>query len=188
MWCFATGIGLVVLALASPIHAYGEDEFFFVPGCSTSCSSDLAALAIVAGLTGPDPVTGARAAGCVRYAHRRSPIRARRAALWAVNLIVWHLLLLYESALRPRGGARARALPLPHHRRADVGGGRGDAARPRLVRHGGKLGYIVVVRLVETVVANVVPLVQDGVLTSHYDGKEPLGDLAAARPCARQHW
>ena len=93
---FATGIAVAALALASPVHALGERLFTFHM-VQHLLLGDLAALAIVAGLTGPllRPVLAIDAVARLRVlAH---PFVAL--PLWAVNLFLWHLPPAYEAAL-----------------------------------------------------------------------------------------
>ena len=52
-WLFGLGIGLVLLALASPIDAFGEEEFLSFHMLQHVVLGDLAPLALVAGLSGP---------------------------------------------------------------------------------------------------------------------------------------
>jgi putative membrane protein len=182
VWCFAAGIGLIVLALASPIHAYGEEEFFFVHMVQHVLLGDLAALAIVAGLTGQilRPVL---ALPGVRHAQVLAhPLIAL--PLWAVNLIVWHLPALYGAALE-----HPPVHALQHFLFFTTGALMWAAVvetlpAPVWFGTGAKLGYIVVVRLVETVVANVF-LWSGTVFYDRYDGKShwgisPLHDQALA--------
>src|SRR5205085_2946347 len=51
-WLFWTGIGLVVLALNSPIDALGEQHFFFLHMTQHVILGDLAPLCFVLGLNG----------------------------------------------------------------------------------------------------------------------------------------
>ena len=95
---FALGLGLAALALASPLHALGEQRLFSAHMLQHVVLGDLAALALVAGLTGPllRPVLAVKTIARLRVlAH---PLVAL--PLWAVNLYVWHVPALYEAALR----------------------------------------------------------------------------------------
>jgi len=53
LWCFGLGIGLLVLALASPLDALGERQFLWAHMAQHILLGDLAPLALVAGLNGP---------------------------------------------------------------------------------------------------------------------------------------
>src|SRR5439155_21189798 len=52
-WSFGTGLGLVLVALVSPIDAFGEEQFLSFHMVQHVLLGDLAPLALVAGLTGP---------------------------------------------------------------------------------------------------------------------------------------
>ena len=94
---FGSGAALVVLAVASPIHAFGEQQFFWAHMLQHILLGDLAPLALVAGLTGPilRPMLALPAAVRLRFfAH---PLIAL--PLWALNLGLWHLPVAYEGAL-----------------------------------------------------------------------------------------
>ena len=152
-WSFALGLALAFLALASPLHELGEERLFSAHMLQHVLLGDLAALAIVVGLTGPllRPVLAVGAFERLRVlAH---PLVAL--PLWAVNLYVWHLPPLYEAALRYDavhalehvlffGCGALMWAPV-----VEVLPG------PAWFGTGAKLGYIVVVRLLETVLGNV---------------------------------
>src|SRR5262245_66569119 len=50
---FGLGLALAFLAVASPIHELGEEQFFFAHMIQHILLGDLAPLCFVAGLTGP---------------------------------------------------------------------------------------------------------------------------------------
>jgi putative membrane protein len=94
--CFTTGIALVVVALVSPMAHLGE-ELILAHMAQHVLMADLAALLMVLGLTGPllQPLLATRIARRLRVlAH---PVVAF--ALWAIDLYVWHLPVLYQAAL-----------------------------------------------------------------------------------------
>src|ERR687897_2401930 len=91
---FALGITLAATAQLMPL----EDELFFVHMLQHVFLGDLAALALVLGLTGPllRPILALPVVGRLRVlAH---PLVAL--PLWAANLYLWHLPVLYEGAIR----------------------------------------------------------------------------------------
>src|ERR671927_1049252 len=152
-WLFGLGIGVVLLALASPIDAFGEEEFLSFHMLQHVVLGDLAPLALVAGLNGPilRPVLALRPINALRFlAH---PLVAL--PLWAIDLYVWHLPFLYEAALHHD------AVHALEHACFFTGGAimwlpvLETLPAPEWFGTGAKLGYIVVVRLVETVLANV---------------------------------
>jgi cytochrome c oxidase assembly factor CtaG len=97
-WIFWLGIALVVLALASPIDAFGEDEFLFIHMVQHVLLGDLAPLCFVVGLTGPVLRPVLRIALVNRLRVLTHPLVAL--PLWAVDLYGWHVPFMYEAALR----------------------------------------------------------------------------------------
>jgi cytochrome c oxidase assembly factor CtaG len=94
---FGTGLALVLLAVVSPIHAFGEEQFLFVHMIQHIILGDLGPLAIVAGLTGPilRPLLAFHWVNRLRVlAH---PLVAF--PIWAITLYVWHVPFMYEAAL-----------------------------------------------------------------------------------------
>ncbi len=150
---FTLGVLLVAAALASPIHELGEERLFSFHMLQHVMIGDLAGLAIVAGLTGPllRPVLALPLVERLRVlAH---PLVAL--PLWAVNLYLWHLPALYEGALR------SDAVHALEHVLFLTTGALMWAPvvevlpGPMWFGTGAKLAYIVVVRLLETVLGNI---------------------------------
>jgi len=176
LWCFALGLLLALLALTSPLDALGEERLFSAHMLQHVLIGDLAALALMLGLTGPllRPVLAVGAIGRLRVlAH---PLVAL--PLWAVNLYIWHLPPLYEAAL---GSDAVHAL---QHILFFTAGALMWAPvvevlpGPMWFGTGAKLGYIVVVRLLETVLGNVFFWV-GSVLYPTYERSEKLWGLSA---------
>jgi len=94
---FWLGIGLLLLALVTPIEALGEEDFFFMHMTQHVLIGDLAPLCFAAGLTGPilRPVLAIRFFDRLRFL--TNPLVAL--PLWGINLYVWHVPFLYEAAL-----------------------------------------------------------------------------------------
>jgi cytochrome c oxidase assembly factor CtaG len=147
---FATGIVLLLVALVSPVHALGEQLFSFHM-VQHVLLGDLGPLALLAGLTGPilRPVL----AHLHRFRFLAHPFVAL--PLWAVNLYVWHLPYLYDAAVRHESvhalehlcfftGGVIMWLPVLE-----------TLPAPEWFGTGAKLGYIAVVRGVETVLGNI---------------------------------
>ena len=180
---FATGIALLVLALASPIDRIGEQELFTFHMVQHVLIGDLAPLALLAGLTGPilRPVLALRVVERLRVlAH---PFVAL--PLWALNLGFWHLPFAYQGALHHD------AVHALEHLCFFAAGVLMWAPvletlpAPDWFGSGAKMGYVAGVRLYETVVANVF-LWAGGVLYPYYErgedfwGISPAGDQAIA--------
>jgi putative membrane protein len=92
---FGLGIGLLVVAIASPVDHYGEESSQAFHMVQHILIGDLAPLALVAGLTGPilRPL--------LAYIH---PLRRLfhpfvALAAWALILTLWHIPFMYEAAL-----------------------------------------------------------------------------------------
>jgi putative membrane protein len=152
-WLFGLGIGLVLLALASPIDAFGEEEFLSFHMLQHVILGDLAPLALVAGLSGPilRPVLALRPINALRFLTH--PLVAL--PLWTLDLYVWHLPFLYQAALH-----HDSIHALEHLLFFTCGGLMWAPVlevlpAPEWFGTGWKLGYIVAVRLIETVLGNV---------------------------------
>ena len=150
---FWLGIGLVLVALVSPVGAFAEERFFAFHMAQHVLLGDLAPLCLVAALTGPilRPVLAIRAVDRLRVLTH--PLVAL--PLWALNLYLWHVPFLYEAALHHEavhalehfsffGAGALMWAPVVE-----------TLPGPEWFGTGMKLGYIAVVRLIETVLANV---------------------------------
>ena len=142
---------LVLLAVADQMPR--EEDFFFVHMLQHVILGDLAALAFVLGLTGPllRPLLAIGAISRLRVlAH---PLVAL--PLWTANLYLWHLPRLYEGAVTND------ALHALEHMSFFTTGVLMWAAvvevlpGPEWFGTAAKFGYVVAVRLIETVLGNV---------------------------------
>jgi len=147
---FATGILTLLVAFVSPVHALGERMFSFHM-LQHVLLGDLAPLALLGGLTGPILRPALRWLYRLRFL--ANPLVAL--PIWAVNLYAWHLPFLYDAALRHDAvhalehvcfftGGLIMWLPVVE-----------TLPAPEWFGTGAKLGYIAVVRVVETVLGNV---------------------------------
>jgi cytochrome c oxidase assembly factor CtaG len=150
---FWLGIALVIVALNSPVDALGEQEFFFVHMSQHVILGDLAPLCFVAGLTGPvlRPVLA------IKFFDRLRILTHPLVALpvWAFNLYIWHVPFMYQAALR-----HAPVHALEHFLFFTCGALMWSPVvetlpAPAWFGTGWKLGYIVAVRFIETILANV---------------------------------
>jgi putative membrane protein len=150
---FAIGIALLLLAFASPVAAIGERELFSIHMLQHVVIGDLAPLFLLAGLTGPilRPLLAFRLVERLRVL--ANPVVAL--PLWALNLYLWHVPFLYEAAVEHSAVhalehvcffAAGIVVWLPVLETLPA---------PEWFGTGAKLGYIFVVRLVETVLGNV---------------------------------
>jgi putative membrane protein len=150
---FATGIVLLLGAFASPVAAIGERELFSFHMLQHVLIGDLAPLCLLAGLNGP-MLRPLLALGPVdRLRVLANPLVAL--PIWAFNLYVWHVPLLYEGAVNHSvvhalehvcffGAGIVVWLPVLE-----------TLPAPEWFGTGPKLAYIAIVRLVETLLGNV---------------------------------
>ena len=150
---FWTGIGLVVVALNSPVDRLGEDNFFFMHMTQHVILGDLAPLCFVVGLTGQmlRPLLAIRAVDRLRVL--ANPLIAL--PLWAADLYFWHIPFLYDAALHHNS-----VHALEHFGFFTCGCLMWEPVvetlpGPEWFGTGWKLGYIAAVRLLEAVLGNV---------------------------------
>jgi putative membrane protein len=179
---FAGALVLFAVAL-SPLLEQRAEELFVFHMIQHVLLGDLAPLLFVLGLTGPllRPLLALRAVSALRVlAH---PLVAL--PLWTLNLYIWHVPFLYEAAVRHDG---VHAL---EHLSFFTAGALMWAALievlpgPAWFGTAAKLGYIVTVRLLESVLGNIFiwagkpiyGVYDDG---SHLYGLSPLRDQGLA--------
>jgi cytochrome c oxidase assembly factor CtaG len=150
--CFASGLALAAIAFASPLD-HIADELLLAHMAQHLLIADLGALLIVLGLTGPllQPFLAMRSLGWIR--HLAHPLVAL--PLWALNLYVWHIPALYQGAL-----AHDSIHALQHM--SFVGFGVlmwmplvGPLPQPSWFGIPAKIGYLIGVRFVGTILGNV---------------------------------
>ena len=150
---FALGIGLLLIAVASPIATVGEEELFSFHMAQHLLIGDLAPLCLLAGLTGPLLRPILALPGVMRLRVFSNPLVAL--PIWTANLVVWHLPFFYEAAVR-----HSAVHALEHISFFSAGivlwlPVLETLPAPEWFGTGPKLGYILVVRLVATVIGNV---------------------------------
>lgn len=180
--CFGAGVVLLLAADLPPLAPVAE-ELVVAHMVQHLLIGDLAALLVVLGLTGPvlQPMLARRPFSWLRGLG--NPLAAL--PLWALNLFLWHLSALYEGVLD------SSLLHLAQHIGFFTFGVAmwlplvGPLPKPAWFGDAAKLGYIVVVRMLEAVLANV--LIWSGaVLYPDYGPGEaeweigPLADQGAA--------
>ena len=167
--CFWLGIGLLLVALASPIDAF-VGELFFMHMLQHVLLGDLAPLCVVLGLTGPvlQPALRVRGVNALRFLTHP----AVALPLWAYSLLIWHVPFLYQAALHN---------PVVHafqHICFFTAGALmwspvvETLPGPEWFGTGFKLGYIALVRVVETALGNVF-LWSGTVFYSYYEQSNP---------------
>ncbi|HET6549772.1 MAG TPA: cytochrome c oxidase assembly protein [Solirubrobacter sp.] len=173
-WCWYGGLAVMVATLVSPL-AHISDELFLAHMVEHLLLADVGALLLVLGLTGPLLQPLLQAMGFLRFfAH---PVVALTA--WAVNFYVWHLPLLYQGAVE-HGGVHA----LQHMLFVAFGMGMwmallGPLPKPAWFGNAAKIGYIVAVRLIQSVLANAL-LWSSGVLYPRYEAGEASWNISPA--------
>jgi len=182
MASFGLGIGLILVALVSPVAHIGG-ELILAHMAQHILLADLAALLMVLGLTGPllQPVLATPVARKLRVlAH---PVVAF--SLWAVDLYLWHAPALYQAAVA-HDGVHA----LQHTCFVFFGFNMwlallGPLPQPAWYGNGAKLLYIVAVRLTGALLGNIF-IWSGSVFYPDYRGGEaswnltPLQDQGAA--------
>jgi putative membrane protein len=170
--CFAGAVLLFAVALSPPLESRA-DELFSFHMIQHVLLGDLAPLLFVLGLTGPllRPLLALRPVAALRpLAH---PLVAL--PLWTLNLYLWHVPWLYESAVRND------AVHALEHLSFFTAGALMWAAvvevlpGPAWFGTGAKLGYVVAVRLLETVLGNVFIWAGAPIYGVYDDGSELYG-------------
>jgi cytochrome c oxidase assembly factor CtaG len=149
---FASGLGLLLLAVASPVHELAE-EYLAFHMLQHVVLGDLAPLLVLCGLTGPllRPLLALGPVGRLRVL--ANPVVGF--AVWAAILLTWHLPLLYDAAVRHESVhalehvsffAAGIAVWLPVVETLPA---------PEWFGTGAKLVYVVGVRSVESLLGNV---------------------------------
>jgi len=150
--CFFGGVGLIIATLASPL-AHVSDELFAAHMAEHLLIGDIGSLLIVLGLTGPllGPILRIRAVEWLRFLSHP----AVALPLWAANFYLWHLAFLYQSALHHEAVhalehgtfiAFGVAVWMPLF---------GPLPKPAWFGNLARLGYIIAVRLLGAILANV---------------------------------
>ncbi len=149
--CFAAGLIVIAISLSPPVDTL-SDQLLVAHMAEHLMIGDIGALLLVLGFTGPllapllrNPVIG-------RLRVLTHPVVA--VIVWAVNFYVWHIPAMYQAALRHD------ALHALEHA-TFLGFGiamwmalLGPLPKPTWFTNAWRLVYIIVVRLVGTVLAN----------------------------------
>jgi len=150
-WCWYGGVALSVATLVGLGRL--SDQLFLAHMVEHLLIADLGALLLVLGLTGPllQPILAVPALAWLRvFTH---PVVA--ICVWAVDFYVWHLPALYQGAVQ-----NDYVHALEHMMFVACGMAMwmallGPLPKPAWFGNGARLGYIIAVRLIETVLANV---------------------------------
>jgi cytochrome c oxidase assembly factor CtaG len=149
---FYGGLALIAVTLSSPLGDLSGD-LFAAHMAEHLLIADIGALLLVLGLTGPllAPLLRTRGLGWLR--HLAHPVPAF--ALWAIDLMFWHVTGPHEAAVR-HDGIHA----LQHMMFVGFGVNMwmallGPLPKPAWFGNLAKLGYVIAVRFTTTVLANV---------------------------------
>jgi putative membrane protein len=150
--CFYGGLLTILVALLSPVGEL-SDELLYMHMVEHLLMGDIAALLIVLGLTGPLLAQILRIRFFDHLRRLTHPLIAF--PLWAIDMYVWHLPFFYQAALR-----HLAVHALEHTMFIALGINMwmclfGPLPKPRWFGNLAKLGYIVAVRLVGSVLGNV---------------------------------
>ncbi len=180
--CYVAGLIVLAIDLSPPVGKLAQ-QLLIAHMVEHLLIGDVAALLIVLGFTGPLLAPLLRRPLIGRLRVLTHPVVA--VVLWAVNFYAWHVPAIYQAALRHDflhaiehgtflgfGIAMWMALlgPLP---------------KPTWFGHGAQLVYIVVVRLIGTVLANIL-IFSGTVLYPYYRAGDalwhisPMGDQVGA--------
>ena len=150
--CFAAGLIVLEIAVSPPVDRLSE-QLLVAHMAEHLLIGDIASLLLVLGVTGPliAPLLRNRAVSKLRVLTH--PVVA--IVLWAVNFYAWHSPYLYQEALR-HGALHA----LEHATFLTFGMAvwmalLGPLPKPQWFNNGAKLVFVIAVRLVGTVLANV---------------------------------
>ncbi len=150
-WCWYGGLALIALTLVSPL-AHISEQLFLAHMAEHLLIADLGALLLVLGLTGPllQPLLAIRELAWLRvFTH---PVVAL--VCWAVNFYLWHLPLLYQGAVENSTVHALQHICFVSFGMAMWMALLGPLPKPAWFGNGWKLGYIVAVRLIQSVLAN----------------------------------
>jgi putative membrane protein len=150
--CFHGGLALIVAILASPAGSLAQ-ELFVAHMAEHLLIADVGALLLVVGLTGPmlAPVLKVRVFDRLRVL--TNPLIAL--PLWALDLFAWHIPVLHEAAVR-----HDAIHALQHLCFVSFGANMwmplfGPLPQPEWFSNVLKLGYVLAVRLLGSILANI---------------------------------
>ena len=176
-WCFYGGARADGGDARLAARAHLSEELFLAHMLEHLLIADLGALLIVLGLTGPVLQPLLRRPVPLAAGASRHPVVALVA--WTANFYVWHLPALYQGAV-----VHDAVHALQHILFVSFGIGMwmallGPLPKPAWFGNGAKIGYIVAVRLIQSVLANAL-LWSSGVLYPRY--ARGRGRTGASRP------
>lgn len=150
-WCYYGGLAVLAFALSPPVDSL-SDQLLVAHMSEHLLIGDIAALLIVLGMTGPMLAPLLRVRGIQWLRVLGHPVVA--IIVWAVNFYAWHIPAAYQDALRhPLVHALEHASFLTFGIAVWMAL-LGPLPKPRWFTNAWRLGYIIAVRLIGTVLAN----------------------------------
>src|SRR5919202_1821570 len=151
-WCWYGALALIVATLVSPI-GHVSDELFAVHMTEHLLIADIGALLLVLGLTGPvlQPLLAVRELRWLRTLSHP----AVALPLWAVDFYVWHLPALYQGAVQDDAVHAFEHICFITFGMFMWMALLGPLPKPAWFGNAASLVYILLVRFIETVLANV---------------------------------
>jgi putative membrane protein len=180
--CWASGLIVLEVALSPPVDRLA-DQLLVAHMAEHLLIGDIAALALVLGLTGPLIGPLLRHHTVARLRGLCHPVVA--IIVWATNFYLWHLPVLYQAALRNGSLHGLEHVTFLAFGMAVWMALLGPLPKPSWFGNGARLVFVVAVRLSGTVLANVLvfggtvfyPYYRSGDALWHIS---PLGDQVAA--------
>jgi cytochrome c oxidase assembly factor CtaG len=180
--CFAAGLLVLLVATSPPVDTL-SDQLLVAHMAEHLLIGDIAALLLVLGLTGPlmAPLLRTRFVSGLRVLCH--PVVA--IVVWGVNFYAWHDPTLYQAALRHDGLHAIEHATFLAFGMAVWMALLGPLPKPQWFTNGARLVYIVAVRLIGTVLANILifggtvfyPIYRSGDAHWHIS---PMADQVAA--------
>jgi putative membrane protein len=150
--CFGAGVLVFVVALVPPLGPL-SDQLLVAHMAEHLLIGDIATLLMVLGLTGPLLGPLLRRRGVMRLRVLTHPVVA--IVCWAVNFYAWHIPAAYQLALRDPGIHAIEHITFFIFGAAVWMALLGPLPKPIWFTNAGRLVYIIAVRLIGTVLANV---------------------------------
>jgi cytochrome c oxidase assembly factor CtaG len=180
--CFAAGLIVLLIAVSPPVDTL-SDQLLVAHMAEHLLIGDIAALLLVLGLTGPMMAPMLRNPVIGRLRILTHPVVA--IVVWAVNFYAWHSPYLYQEALRHDGLHAVEHATFLAFGMAVWMALLGPLPKPAWFGNGARLAYIIAVRLIGSVLANILifggtvfyPYYRSGDALRHIS---PMADQVAA--------
>jgi cytochrome c oxidase assembly factor CtaG len=150
--CYAAGLLVLEIAFSPPVDHISE-QLLVAHMAEHLLIGDVAALLLVLGLTGPMMAPLLRNPVVARLRVLTHPVVA--IVVWGVNFYVWHWPYLYQAALRHDALHALEHATFLVFGMAVWMGLLGPLPKPQWFGNGARLVYIIAVRLIGTVLANI---------------------------------